>query len=492
LADRHDPGEATQRRSPGRNAGALLVGQTLARLIALGFYVVLARLLGPERIGDFAVGVAFGTLVAVFVEPGLNPQLIREGARDAARRAEYAGQALLYKMIAAPVVLAVVVFAAFALGYRGDAILAIGLIGGAVILGQLDDFAAAALAACERLDVSALLRVTNKVATAALAAIVALLGAPFSVVCAAFFGGALLSAVVSVAVVHFRFVPLRPGAGRGGLRAKLVAGLPLALSSALLLVALRIDQAMASLFGVAVADIGGYNNAIKLKEALIMVPAVFALSFLPLLSRQVDQPDELRRNFSRAVHWGLGGAIPIAIGTWVVADALLGLLFGAPFAVYGDLMRWIFVAYAAASLISLLNALVVARHHYRLQAIASGAVLALNVALNLALLPTLGMRGAALATAAAATIGAAVLGIEAVRAGCATTVLLALLRATVASVPMFLVARWLAPVHVLAAIAGGAAVYLPAYVAVGGLGPGGLPALAGWVRARLGAAEERA
>jgi O-antigen/teichoic acid export membrane protein len=176
--------------------------------------------------------------------------------------------------------------------------------------------------------------------------------------------------------------------------------------------------------------------------------------------------------------------VPIAVGAWVVADDLLALLFGDAFAPYGDLMRLVFVAYAGHSVMRLLTALVIARRHYRLQAVASGSLLGVNVLLNAALLPSLGMRGAALATAASSVVGGLVLLVEALRAGCARGLLMALLRAALASIPMALAARVLLPCHVALAIAVGAALYLPTFVAVGGLGPGGAVALRRWLRER--------
>jgi len=49
---------------------------------------------------------------------------------------------------------------------------------------------------------------------------------------------------------------------------------------------------------------------------------------------------------------------------------------------------------------------------------------------------------------------------------------------------MALVVSWLLPFHLVLAIAAGAALYLPVYLAVGGLGPGGATALRRWLRER--------
>ncbi|MFH1811353.1 MAG: oligosaccharide flippase family protein [Pseudomonadota bacterium] len=478
MAEIADDGNRTSRRSAGHNAVSLLVGQTLSRLVALAFYIVLARLLGPGRYGDFGVGMAFGTLLAVPLEPGLNPQLIREGARNIDRRRAYAADAFRYKAVTTPLAALLMVLAAWLLGYRDDALTAIALVGSAVLVMQIEEFAAAALAACERLDVSGALRLANKLLTAFPATVVAVAGAPFDAVCLAFLLGAVASALLSLMVVHLRHVPLWGARSGRGLRAKIRMGLPLALSSALWMLALRLDQAMASLFGVPVEDIGGYNAVIKLKEALIMFPAVVGLAFTPVFSRHIDDDGALREHVARAMHWGLGGAIPVAVGTWLVAAPLLGVLFGQPFVSAAPLLRIIFIAYVANGLMTLLTALVVARHHYALQAWASAAVLLGNVVLNALLLPRWGMAGAAVATAVATTLGALVLMTEAWRARCVGAVFAATLRSVLACVPMVVLVPLLVDVNLGLAIVAGAVAYMVVYLLVGGLGPGG--ARAAW------------
>ncbi|MBN2359482.1 MAG: oligosaccharide flippase family protein [Deltaproteobacteria bacterium] len=467
---------APARQSPARNAGALLVGQLVARLLALAFYIVFARVVGAERYGDFAVGVAFGTLFAILIEPGLNPQIVREGARDHALRIEYVNAAALYKLTAVPTAGLLLVASGLLLGYRGPALLAIATVGFAVLLSQVEEFIAAVITSFERMQMSALLRILNKVVTALAAGAVALATRSFTWTCIAFAAGSLLSASIGLVAVNRWFVPLR-FERRCGLGRKIWVGLPLALSDSMSMATMRLDQALASLLGVSVAAIGGYNAAIKMKEALIAVPIVVMVTYAPVLARVLEQRGEFERTFSRLMHWGLGGTVPIAVGTWVVAGPLLEWLFGVEFAAYGPLMRLVFVAYAATGLYLLLFPLVVARHRYRLQAIAAAAVLVVDLALNLVLLPRLGIAGAAWAMIAASLAGAAVLLTEVARARCLAAPALALARSALAAVPMFLVARWLLPIHVALAIAGGALVYLPLYVVSGGLGPGGRAAL---------------
>jgi len=476
MTDNASAPAPSKRLSPARNVSALLVGQLVARLLALAFYVVFARVVGADLYGQFAVGIAFGTLFAILTEPGLNPQIIREGARDHALRSEYVNAALLFKLVAVPTAAVLLIGSGVAFGYRGSALLAIALVGSSVLLAQTEEYIAAVFASFERLEVSALLRIINKVLTAVLACGVALATRSFAWTCAAFAAGSALSIGIGLFTIHRWFVPLRIDR-HCGLGRKIWVGLPLAVSDSMSMATLRLDQALASLLGVATSAIGGYNAAIKMKEALIGIPIGVMVSYAPVLARLLEQRVEFERAFSRLMHWGLGSVLPVTIGTWVVAEPLLVLLFGAEFVGYGALTRLVFVALSATGFYILLNPLVVARHHYRLQAIASSVVLLVDLGLNLVLLPRLGIAGAAWAMIAASLAGSAVLLAEVARARCLLAVGAALVRSGAAAVPMFFAARWLLSMHVVLAIAGGALVYLPIYVAIGGLGPGGRSAL---------------
>lgn len=463
--------QAQRRGSVVVNIVSLFAGQGLSRLLALVFYMLLARVFGPELFGYFAVGVAFGTLLAVLIEPGLNAQLIREGARSLEARKSYAADSFRYKIIAIPIAVLLLLLIALMLGYRERSMWAITTVGSSVVIAQLDEFVAAALASCERLDVSAGLRLLTKVLTAGLAGLAALLGASFEVVCLSFMLGSLASVVFGLSLVHLRFVPFKHSAASQDLMHKIREGIPLALAGALWMVTLRLDQVMASMFGVAAADIGGYNAAIKLKEALIMVPAIVAASFTPVLSRLIEDDEAVKMRFKQLISWGIGGAVPVSVGAVVLAAPILTLLFGDSFSVYGTLVRISFVAYLANAVIVLFTSLVVARHHYSLQAKASIAVLLGNVLLNAVFIPFMGMQGAAIATAISTAFGALVLFSEIWRSSLSFVVIRAFLHSFAASLPMAVIAYYIKDINVILSVAAGVLVYALVFLGTGGAGP---------------------
>jgi len=67
---------------PAQNAAFLTFGNIAQKLISVGYFVVIARLVGAEGIGVFAFVVSLMLVLGVIVDAGLNFYVTREVARD--------------------------------------------------------------------------------------------------------------------------------------------------------------------------------------------------------------------------------------------------------------------------------------------------------------------------------------------------------------------------------------------------------------------------
>ena len=149
--------------------------------------------------------------------------------------------------------------------------------------------------------------------------------------------------------------------------------------------------------------VGAYATAYALASALAMLPGAVGVALYPRLAKRWAEGDEagaraqLERS-SRAVAYVVGAG---AAGLAVVGPALVGVLTSGEAVLASALFAWLGVGIALEAATLLLS--------YRLHLLArpgsiSGAfavALVVNVGLNLALVPALGLIGAALATAAA-------------------------------------------------------------------------------------------
>jgi O-antigen/teichoic acid export membrane protein len=460
------------RRSALLNAAFTFTGQLAARLLGLVFYALLVRTVGAERFGDQAFGAAVGTLFVTFVEPGLNPVLVRDGARDAGVLRERLAEALGYKLAALLVVWPLSVGACALLGYRGAVLWAVLFAGGTILLAAFEDLASSALVAAERLDLEGALRFTSKLLGAGLGLAAIALHASYETILGAVTGGAMLTAVAGMWLVSRAGV--RPGVTLHPLRllSRLRETWLLAVTSILWMLTLRLDQILASRLGLGHESLGHYGAVVKIIEALMLFPNALAVAFQPRLSVTWLQgaercSEQLRLAFAGVFALTLG----LAAGGACLAPGLVKLAFGADFAPSAPLLALQLFCLPLLSVHFLGTHTLVAAGRTRSLAIVVAVNMIVNVALNLVLLPRVGIVGACVSALAGGTAGALLMWRTLRALGLRPGLLRALARPVLAAAVMASVLR-LTPVAgwpLAAALAVGAAVYVAMFLATGGL-----------------------
>ena len=91
--------------STTKNTFYLLVAYTYQKLIALFYFIFLARYLGVENFGKYTFAIYLPTLLAVLIDFGLFQVLTREIARDKSKAKQYFGNILTFNLVAGSLVL---------------------------------------------------------------------------------------------------------------------------------------------------------------------------------------------------------------------------------------------------------------------------------------------------------------------------------------------------------------------------------------------------
>jgi O-antigen/teichoic acid export membrane protein len=226
-------------------------------------------------------------------------------------------------------------------------------------------------------------------------------------------------------------------------------------------------------------EVGRYAAAYTLISFLLNLGVTYGQSLLPTFTRLQPTPNEQRGLYHAAMAHVFAGAMPIAVGGSLVAGGILFLVFGPQFVT------------GAQALIILLWSIPVAffRNVPQTALIAAGRPewvfrytvisAALNLALNLAVIPRWGMLGAALATLGTEVVRTGMTLGGAVRAGFPLPSPIRFWRATVATAAMAIVLVTVRPGAVWVSIGLGAVTYIAGLIACGGirLRPGAPPAL---------------
>ena len=459
-------------RLVARNFLALGSGEIMARVVAFGATVYVARTLGAAPYGVLELAAAVILYFSRVADAGFDLGLgVREMAAAPREAEELASSALTARTLLSILCIAVLVpgglwilpepegavLAAYSL-----TLLAVGLGARWVHVGR------------ERTRLVAVARTAGEVAMVLL--VLAVVRAPEHLVRVPFakLAGDLLAAGILLRGLVRAGLRLRPRLDLERLRPLFRRAVPLVLSAFFALMIYNADLIFIRLFGARV-DVGHYAAAYTLISFLSNVGIAYALSLLPTLTRLEARPDEQRDLYQAAHAHVVAVGLPVAIGGAMLAGPIIGLVFGGDYAPSGPALALLIWSVPIAILRDLPVTALMSRGLERKILRLTGQAAVVNLVLNLALVPALGIRGAAIATVATEVVRMA-LAIAAARPfGFRGPSLARYARPVAAAAAMALALHLAGDRSALIAVPAGAIVYVAALGALGGIrrAPGG-------------------
>jgi O-antigen/teichoic acid export membrane protein len=386
-----------------RRLGVNTIAQTagLAGGTVLGFlnFLAVTRGLGPDAFGDLTAATVYLLFPVALADIGLATGVLREISVAPERTELVLRSSLPLRFLIAVGVLAVALAVSLALPFTERAQTAIWLSSIASLLTLLTLGVQPLFQARLQMHVPVAATLAGRALTLALILAVFAAGRGFTEVVLAYVAGAGLSFAIVVAAAA-RQVSLRPLI-RPDSWATLVRGsLAIGVATGLFLSYYRIDTVLVALFRDS-REAGLYGAAFKFVEIAEVLVAAIGVSVFPSFARLVATGDpRIREALQRSLDVILAFSAPILVGTLLVADELVTFTAGDEFAGAASALR-LLVPYLALLFVSaILIRIAAALHVDRYVLALAVAVLVLNVALNVALLPEYGYRVAALTSTA--------------------------------------------------------------------------------------------
>lgn len=459
---------AVRVRRATRNTVFLLASDTVTKIGLLVLTAVIARTLGDRGYGEYTLAIS----LAFFVRAGglgLDVILSREVARDLDRLHALFWKTVLLKSLFGLSILAVVTSTAVASGYSSEVVAAIALIG---LSNAIDIVAFSCHAALRGREDMA----PGSKALALESLVILVVAVPALIV----FDGnliALSAAYMVAALVGLHYIwramwrrGMRPrlSGDRRGLRWLTAVALPMGVASFFSYALGRIDAVMLFAITEDSAAVGLYGSASRLFEATLAVSWALGLAVFPALSEATRRTDALGRLFGVACMASAAVTVPCGTAMTLFGPTIVELVFGPEFRGAGTAARILGGAIAFSGVFTIAALTLASQDRQWSLPWLSGLALLVNVSLNLLLIPSLGLDGAAIAMTvaqglltattvalalretgwvsparmfAAACVGA---GGMAVTAGLMGTGLFALAMAALVYCALFLAAEWLA------------------------------------------------
>jgi O-antigen/teichoic acid export membrane protein len=391
------------------HSGIQLLGRTGNALGGLVLLWLLTRYLGPAGFGRYTFVSGYIGLFYVITDPGLSSVATREMSRRLPERARIAGTMLSTRLLFAGlafVAAVVVLHLAPTTSFKQDGVVVAALIMGLGLL--LAPATGTAQAVCQvalRMGApslaDAVTRWSSLVGVAALYAA----GAAFSlspavrldavVVCIA--AGFTVGGAVAVAGA-WRIVRVLPVWDVRLAISLMRDALPVALVSVVGLIHYRIDVVILTTMSTMTA-VGRYGVAVKLVDVSLAGLGMFLGVAFPILSRRASEDRvALQRAFQKAFDLILILGLGIAVSVSVLAPRIVQLLSGSHFGGAAEPLAVIAWAVPITFVETLFSQMVIAANR-QLRAVPIIAVAtALNIGLNIVLIPHLGPTAPALVT----------------------------------------------------------------------------------------------
>jgi O-antigen/teichoic acid export membrane protein len=402
LLDTRAAGPAALRGSVVRT-GAYVLGILLSLISA----PLLIRHLGVSEFGRYLTVISLVTIVSGFTEGGLNSIVLREFATlSGDRRRQMMRSAIGIRIVLTVAGVALAVAFAAVAGYSSTLVLGTMLAGAGLVLQLLQSLLSVTLQAQLRFGWASAAELVRQVVNVTLLVTLVVAGAGVLPLLAVAIPASAVSLAFTLPLV-LRHTTLKPSLHLARLWRLLRETVPWAVISAVNIVYFRVSIVLMSVVASAVQT-GYFATSFRITEVLVGIPGLVIAAAFPILAR-AERDDRARFEFAS----GRIFALALFAGTWLV----LCLEIGAEFVIH------VLAASRANPAIAVLriqglaviaNFVAVAcgfplltLRRYREVLVSNLLALVISGSLTLALAPSLGARGAALA-ALAAEVGLAV------------------------------------------------------------------------------------
>jgi O-antigen/teichoic acid export membrane protein len=386
-------------RRVARNTAFRATAEVIGKLASLVLFAFIARALGAETLGNYVFALSVGQLIWAGAGFGLDQMALRDIARErgAVDRLFFnvVGFKLFFGVLG--VAAATAVIAAF--GYSQEAVLLVAILGLALVLALVTETAQTVFQAYERMEYYMIAYLPNKVIAALLG--ILLLAAGAGIVAVAV--GALVAALASLAVAGFLlyrfFARPRPRLTANAWPALIRSAVPFGVQEIAGVVLYRVDVVLLSALTSSVV-VGVYGAGYRLLEATFFLAWSVGQSVLPMFS-YLDRRSEptLDGVLEGSLKLMTAVMMPVAILFLVCAEPIIELIFGLPeYAEAVPVLRWLAFATLAYALANMGSTFILVRLPGRVTIPVFVSAAALNLILNLVLIPPFEAVGAAIST----------------------------------------------------------------------------------------------
>jgi len=385
--------------STAKNTFYLFSAYVFQKIVALFYFIVLARYLGAAGLGQYTFAFSFAALFSILVDFGLSPVLIREISRDKDKSEIYLGNVLGFKLFSSLLGFGLIILMINLMGYPSMVKNLVYLASLVMILDNLSFSLYSTFRGYFNLKYESLGLIIQKIVIVVSGAIFILLKAPLIVLILPVILGSLFYLINALILAKVKLhLPIEFHFNKEVLKLLLQISWPFFVTGIFAQIFGTADTILLSYLG---GDkfVGWYNAAQKIPVAVVgLIPAAFGATLFPSFSYYfVNSPIDLKRLLEKSIFYLTIIALPIIIGGFILADQIILLFYGQDYQPSILTLKIFIWALFFMFLDYPLNGLLYACNRQKPATFIRGVATAIFVILNLILIPKYFQIGSAIA-----------------------------------------------------------------------------------------------
>jgi len=384
-----------------RNSAFLFSANIINAALFFALVILIARLLGPEELGLYSFAMAIAVIVAAITELGLDQLLTREIARKKELAAKYYRHASALRAVVSIATVLVIGIVAYLSGLGEETLILVWAASIYAVLRTNSFTVKSVFRAYEKMELEAIPTILGAITVIAGSVIALELGMGLVGVGAALILGGTMDLVASLVIMTFNGVSTkRKEIKLGFIKELFFEAMPFWLMTIIVAIFFSTDIFML-LFLLGEEAVGFYSAAFKPLAATVAIAGPIVISLYPSLSKHYTKSKiEVKKLFKNSLKLLLGISIPITITTILFADQITNLIYGTGFEPTTQIFQVLSVLPILLFVNMLLAITMNAMDQQKANMINALIITSLNIVLNLVLINSLGLIGAAYATIA--------------------------------------------------------------------------------------------
>ncbi len=389
-----------------KNTVWLSISNFGGRLLKAVVIIYAARVLGTSSWGIFSYAVTLAGFFTLFVDPGINAMLMREGAKKSGdEQMSFLSTTLYIKLALALLCVVFILLVGPYFTTLPGAKLLLPVVALIIVGDALREFFSSFIRAREKMELETGIFMFTNLAIVVIGFAVLVVSPTAIGFGWAYAAGTTIGAIAAL-------VMLRPYLSKvlSGFSSKLVLPIlssawPFAVTGALGALLTNADILIISWLLTA-SDVGIYSSAIRIIQLLYLIPTVIVqYSVIPVFGRlAVKDKAKFREALERITTFIFAMSLPLAIGGAILGTRIMTLVFGGAYSSGGLSLTILMIAMIVDYPAAIISSAIFAFDHQKSLIVTSAIAGISNVALDLILIPKFGIAGSAVATLIAQTL----------------------------------------------------------------------------------------